>query len=416
MSVVAGSTGLSSSAAAVGQLWTVDYRTKPNAPLNFFDGGQAMTQSGTAGNAGVFDGALVAPSYVTPGAYYVLPGDEAPVDRTALTWDHWDAIGTVPGASVAFGMFASTDISQPANSPAHMVYRDDGTWILQAFYNGTEIVLDYGTWPCAFNTPFTSEVRLDRDAGTVELDLIGETEPRVYQTPFVNARPWLAGFWEIVIADAGNRPPRIYVGESEEFPTPLPGDSLVSLVEFQVVTGRTVAADQKARVTSLLLAASEVMRRQVLRQHISRVENDTVTVRASLGEARLPESPADAPTAAAYAGFRYGASPTGAVYGWGWDGIDTLSGVGRGPVTVTYSHGYDIIPADIVLAVCQAVDRALGSGGEGDAPAPGVTEEAIDDYRYKLATPAGTVGFLADEVSGLRRAYGRRAGTIALRP
>lgn len=64
-------------------------------------------------------------------------------------------------------------------------------------------------------------------------------------------------------------------------------------------------------------------------------------------------------------------------------------------VDVTYEHGYETVPADIVAVVCQMAGRAYGRTPD----TTGVTQESIAGYSYSVggAAAAGPMGMLADE-------------------
>lgn len=78
-------------------------------------------------------------------------------------------------------------------------------------------------------------------------------------------------------------------------------------------------------------------------------------------------------------------------------------------VDVTYTHGYETVPADIVAVVCQMAGRAYGR----TADSAGVTQESIAGYSYSVgaAAAAGPMGMLADE-RRILDAYRRPIGVI----
>lgn len=55
-------------------------------------------------------------------------------------------------------------------------------------------------------------------------------------------------------------------------------------------------------------------------------------------------------------------------------------------VTITYTHGYDPVPADIVQLVCTLTAAGLAAVKDGVGGRRGVTSVAIDDYRESYAT------------------------------
>src|SRR5690625_3827363 len=55
-------------------------------------------------------------------------------------------------------------------------------------------------------------------------------------------------------------------------------------------------------------------------------------------------------------------------------------------LTVTYTHGYETVPADIVRMVCMYVAAGLNAATEGFATSRGLQYMSIDDYREGYAT------------------------------
>lgn len=78
------------------------------------------------------------------------------------------------------------------------------------------------------------------------------------------------------------------------------------------------------------------------------------------------------------------------------------------PVVVTYDHGYDTIPDDIVAVTCGVVLRALGR----TPLESGVMQQSVAGYSETIGPvgAAGPVGFLPEEKAILTR-Y-RRAGRV----
>jgi hypothetical protein len=111
---------------------------------------------------------------------------------------------------------------------------------------------------------------------------------------------------------------------------------------------------------------------------------------------------------------------------WDGGGFLPLSGLGsplrwdvepfttRAPwVDVTYSHGYETVPADIVAVVCQIVGRAFGRTADATA----VTQESIAGYSYSIggAAAQGPLGLMQNEREVLDR-YRRPIGVIRVAP
>jgi hypothetical protein len=78
-------------------------------------------------------------------------------------------------------------------------------------------------------------------------------------------------------------------------------------------------------------------------------------------------------------------------------------------VDVTYTHGYETVPADVVAVVCQMAGRTYGR----TADTSGVTQESIAGYSYSVgaAAAAGPMGMLADE-RRILDLYRKPIGTI----
>lgn len=64
-------------------------------------------------------------------------------------------------------------------------------------------------------------------------------------------------------------------------------------------------------------------------------------------------------------------------------------------LTVTYEHGYELVPDDIVGVVCQIAARAFGTKPDTS----GVSSESLGAYSYSVggAAAAGPFGMLNDE-------------------
>lgn len=85
-------------------------------------------------------------------------------------------------------------------------------------------------------------------------------------------------------------------------------------------------------------------------------------------------------------------------------------------VTVTYTHGYEVIPDD-VRGITLAIAARLMA--QNDPSGPPVEQETIGTYSVRYArtlAAGGTTALLTDgERSHLRRTYRRTAGMVALR-
>lgn len=132
----------------------------------------------------------------------------------------------------------------------------------------------------------------------------------------------------------------------------------------------------------------------------------TDRLRFRRGRLRLPERPvvevdtvedvAGATVAATWDGLDQLALTTSAAY-WETNGSPSWDRV----VDVTYTHGYETIPDDLVAVVCNIAARSLGVPPEA-APLSG---ETITNYSYTIGPvgAAGPIGLFDDERAVLDR-------------
>lgn len=201
---------------------------------------------------------------------------------------------------------------------------------------------------------------------------------------------------------------------------------LASVADLEARLGRDLATEQQLARASALLADASAAVRSYTGQQFSRA---TSTVRVNppvRGAILLPQRPVNNVTAVTSA---IGNIPQQFL----WDGLNLyvgafLAGVvvnasanyhyyedgRRPPVIVTYDHGYDDVPQDVLAVVCQIAGRAMGRPLEDS----GVQQEALGSYSYStgVAAAAGGVGMLKDERAVLD-IYRRQAGvTMATLP
>lgn len=145
------------------------------------------------------------------------------------------------------------------------------------------------------------------------------------------------------------------------------------------------------RAQRLLEMASAVVERWC-RRSFAFVANDVVTVTVIDGDLFLPNGPVTAvgaitgPNALAYAATAYNWSESGqVVLSWPAGDGHRSGGWPCGDYTVTYSHGYSPIPDDVVLAVCQPVQRHL------DNPS-GIRSETIGEAATVYTIPGTGYG------------------------
>ncbi|MFG2671364.1 hypothetical protein [Streptomyces sp. NPDC048445] len=159
--------------------------------------------------------------------------------------------------------------------------------------------------------------------------------------------------------------------------------------------GRELNDVEQSQATRLLADASNLIRMTAGYQQISRVSNDIVTLRGSgTPVLRLPQRPVRDVTAVA--------GLTVAV--WWWDGGEQLircdGWVWMGPVTVTYSHGFDVddIAYQVAASVaCDAVKRTLNNPEL-------IRQRSIDDYSETLADARASL--MTGEQDTIRQAFG----------
>jgi hypothetical protein len=159
--------------------------------------------------------------------------------------------------------------------------------------------------------------------------------------------------------------------------------------------GRELTPEETIQADRLLADASNLIRMTAGYQQITRVDNDTVTLRGSCSRVlKLPQRPVRNVTAVAGLSAAF----------WRWDGGDNLTRLdGWGwndPVTVTYSHGFD--PDDVAYQVavsvaCDAVKRVLLNPEM-------VKQRSIDDYSETLADARASL--LQGEQDTIRQAFG----------
>lgn len=186
-------------------------------------------------------------------------------------------------------------------------------------------------------------------------------------------------------------------------------DPLATIEDVAARLGRCLTGDEATRMEAILDDASASVRAYTGQQFTEATSTETFRVRRNV--VVLPQRPV---TDVANAGGAY----------FRWDGDDRVHfslgstdtfewepWIGGGPRTVeiTYTHGYDEIPADIVGVVCSIALRAFGRRPEDG----GLQQESIAGYSYSVgsAGAAGGFGLLPDERAVLDR-YRRTGGWV----
>lgn len=146
---------------------------------------------------------------------------------------------------------------------------------------------------------------------------------------------------------------------------------LISSQDIEARLGRPLTAAETARVDALIADASAEVRAYT--GQLITVGTSTVTLPVVGGRVTLPQRPVNA---------------VAAIDGEPVDEPDlvgaTLRGLSGCEVTVTYQHGYDQVPDDIVSVVAAMVLRGLATS----PAAPLYSRESIGEYSYGLPESA----------------------------
>lgn len=205
--------------------------------------------------------------------------------------------------------------------------------------------------------------------------------------------------------------------------------ALACVSDVETRLGRTFTSDEAGRVAVLLGDASALVQ-SYTRQTFVPPAASTIVLRESAGVVRLPKRPVTAVTSVVLIGLN--GTPDITVVGWGWDGLDVVDVSGWDtamvslpewvqdrswlPATyrVTYTHGYNEVPAEIVAVVCAMVGRTMAA----PSTSSGVTSETIGSYSYRTSEPGMGVTVTltgADKALLDEAGYRPKAGTTQVR-
>jgi hypothetical protein len=169
------------------------------------------------------------------------------------------------------------------------------------------------------------------------------------------------------------------------------------------LAARMTATATPERVDAALTDASATVR-SYTGQHFTRAVTTDTLASHCCAQVRLPQRPVqevlDVLVGDVVATWRFN----------GTDRVDiTWPRAGAWYAAVTYDHGYDEIPDDIVAVVCNVAARSLASPPER----AGMTQQSITNYSESFGSvgASGPVGLFADEQAILSR-Y-RRSGGMA---
>lgn len=189
---------------------------------------------------------------------------------------------------------------------------------------------------------------------------------------------------------------------------------LASVEDLEVIAGPQADPVRAERLLEMSSARVE----RWCRRSFSYVEDDEVTVTVSDGDLILPNGPVIAvgaitgPGGTAYASSAYEVDRSGRVTHSRLGG-PSYEGYGRGRSNwcsgnyeIVYTHGYDVIPDDVIAAVCMVAAGAT-------AGTFGVGSESLGSYSVTMQSGAGSGVALTDEVKGMLKPY-RHAPTSVL--
>jgi hypothetical protein len=203
--------------------------------------------------------------------------------------------------------------------------------------------------------------------------------------------------------------------------------ALATQDDVEALLGRTLTADEEARLDGLLNAASA---RFVAEAGGRQFTADTYTQILRVddrGNVTLPQRPATRVTAVRL--INADGTAGSAIATWTFDGVGLVAlndWVGQqlnvaaavadtwtGTVQVTYAAGYDDIPDDVRYAIAGMVTRSL----QQTAGSSGIQSETIGGYTYRLgdAAASGILGMTPDEAAVARRYRRAAVRSVALR-
>lgn len=203
---------------------------------------------------------------------------------------------------------------------------------------------------------------------------------------------------------------------------------LAAVTDVAALMPRALTSDETTRAAALLSSASSRIR-GITRQDFTQSQTTNVIAPVD-NQIILPQRPVISVDSVG----RVNADGTSILpYSvWTWDGAATImlgppSAIINAPEVWTdedwfwrnvsyqikYTHGYSVIPDDVIDIAASMVMRVLMAPGS-----PGVVGETIGGYSYRVADgfPSAMVAMTSDEEKFLQKKYGaRRNRTIELR-
>lgn len=192
-------------------------------------------------------------------------------------------------------------------------------------------------------------------------------------------------------------------------------DALATVDDLEGRLGRVLTDAESVRAALLLDGASGAVRAYVGQDFTSAESTARLPVRRRI--VRLPQRPVAAvdtvvdvdgnEVSFTWLGDDRVEVPANVPDTWAW--VPYRHGLQV--VDVTYTHGYELIPAAVVDLVCAKVSRVL------ESPSANVTAMALGDASQSFGTigAAGIAGFFPDEKT-LLDLYRRQAGMIQTGP
>lgn len=182
----------------------------------------------------------------------------------------------------------------------------------------------------------------------------------------------------------------------------------VALASVSDFLARVGTVDDLTRVGVLLKDASAAFRRAAGNQQIHLVEDDEARIRPDCGSLYLPQAPVIEVSTIVDADandvdFTWELGQTLSVYSiTAGHSFERDLVFPPSPLTVTYTHGYDPVPDDVIAVVCQVAARAYGTSPLTSA----VSQESLGVYSYSIgsAGASGPVGLLPAELA-IARSY-----------
>ncbi len=176
---------------------------------------------------------------------------------------------------------------------------------------------------------------------------------------------------------------------------------LATVADVEARLGRTLTDDEEDQMEALLADVSAAVRAYT-GQEITAATASDIRLKVRGRTVRLPQRPVTAVDSVD--------NVSGDAVTFTWYAGDTLNvdyAPAEGWVDVTYDHGFEDVPPDIIAVVCNIAMRAFGTPSEQT----GMQSESIGTYSYTIggAAAAGTLGMLADEkavLDGYRRVLG----------